>query len=308
MALNVSSRAILEPHSLLGRVPIALRATKNEIWNIRTSRRLLVQLVELHCDLVAQGYPTHMNLSSLPRFDAERWQEKVETIAERVRKCLSLPENRPLDLRRLAKAIEEGIGVDVLLKNLGDKSPPGVATTDREWSLILVNTNEWAHRSLFTLACLLGRVIAADGVSINTDNTDWRGHNECEKRANQFAAAFLMPRRQVEMAVDSGGFVDYADLAEQFGVSSEVCQRRLSNFEIILDTKEPTRLSTSAEKKPSPSPSPRRVPGIRYPSLLNRRYLCAVEDGNIAEGRLERLLDDGPPAPAPRGTPRKLHR
>ena len=298
--LGVSQLAILEPDSLLGRLPMAHR-TNGDDGDSRDARMRITALAELHQVLSDGGHPAAGRMGEPPKPET-RWLQHAIALADWALRSLA-PEAEGEDrLTELAAVIEDRLGVDVMVEGLGKDAPLGLSITDAEFSFILVNADQFRSRALFTLAHELGHVLNRDGATINIDN-DMRARTDEERLANAFAATFLMPEPEVREAIDQfGRGADcLARMLLRFGVSYETLVYRLHNLGIInaegrdrlrrirwaslidhLDDDEIARNLLAAR-----GARPERRP----PTLLTTRCLHGVRDGTVGAGPLARLLD-----------------
>ena len=298
--LGVSQLAILEPDSLLGRLPIAHRTNGDEAAS-QDSLMRLTALAELHQVLDEGGHPTPSRTGEPPRQESG-WLQHANALADWARQRLTSAASGEDRLSDLAAAIEDNLFVDVMAESLGEDAPLGLSITDPEFSFILVNTDQLRSRALFTLAHELGHVLNSDGTTINIDR-DLRARSDEERLANAFAAAFLMPESEIRDTIDEygRGGESLARMLVGFGVSYETLIYRLHNLGIInaegrdrlrrirwasliehLDDEEITRNLLAAR-----GARPERRP----PTLLASRCLYGALDGIVGAGPLARLLD-----------------
>ena len=298
--LGVSQLAILEPHSLLGRLPVAHR-TNGDDGGSRDTRMRITALAELHQVLSDGGHPASVSIGEPPKQDAG-WLDHANALADWALRSLALSAEGEDRLTELATAIEDQLGVDVMVESLGKDAPLGLSITDPMFSFILVNADQLRSRAMFTLAHELGHVLNSDDATINID-TDMQARTDEERLANAFAAAFLMPEQEVCEAIDrhGRGADCLARMLLRFGVSYETLIYRLHNLRIInadgrnrlrrirwaglvdyLDNDEIIRSLLAAR-----GARPERRP----PTLLTTRCLRGALDGTVGAGPLARLLD-----------------
>ncbi len=298
--LGVSQLAILEPDSLLGRLPVAHRTNGDETAN-RDSLMRLTALAELHQVLDEGGHPTPSRAGEPPRQESG-WLEHANALADWTQQRLTPAASGEDRLTDLAAAIEDNLCVDVMAESLGEDAPLGLSIADSEFSFILVNTDQLRSRALFTMAHELGHVLNSDGTTINIDR-DLRARSDEERLANAFAAAFLMPESEIRDTINEygRGGKSLARMLVGFGVSYETLIYRLHNLGIInaegrdrlrrirwasliehLDDEEIARNLLAAR-----GARPERRP----PTLLASRCLHGALDGIVGAGPLARLLD-----------------
>lgn len=185
--------AILEPDSLLGRLPVATRTNGDRV-SCGTVRRL-TSLAELHHVLRLNHHNASIpvEINNAPQREASTtWFDHANDLAEWATGCLQLANNGNARLADLASSIETHLGVDVMIEAREVNAPLGASITDPEFPFILVNADQPTPRALFTLAHELGHVLNQDGCLLHIDR-HLRGSTDSERSANQFAAALLMP-------------------------------------------------------------------------------------------------------------------
>lgn len=145
----------------------------------------------------------------VPPQGAKRFVDQGEALA---REALALLEAHgvasvaELDTPQLVDVVDQVFGVDVAQVGLPE-GVDGVAWhTDAFRLVLLARTDRWT-RQRFTLAHELGHVLARDAQQPLAERHLAPGHqkNYDEVRANVFAAGFLMPEREVALAVEKAG-------------------------------------------------------------------------------------------------------
>ena len=297
--LGVSQLAILEPDSLLGRLPVAHRTNGDD--TSRDARIRITALAELHQVLSDGGHPAAARASEPPQ-PAAGWLQHATALSEWAHERLTPTAEGKNRIPELTTKIEDKLGVDVMVESLGKDAPLGLSITDPEFSFILVNSDQPRSSALFTLAHELGHVLNCDGATINID-TDMRARTDEERLANAFAASLLIPEPAVKEAIDQyGRGADcLAHMLLRYGVSYETLIYRLHNLGVInaegrnrlrrirwaslidnLDDGEIARGLLAAR-----GARPERRP----PTLLTARCLSGALDGTVGAGPLARLLD-----------------
>ena len=298
--LGVSQLAILEPDSLLGRLPVAHRTNGDETAS-RDPLMRLTALAELHQVLTDGGHPAAVLIGEPPR-PSSMWLQHAIALADWALESLAATADGEDRLTGLAAAIEDRLGVDVMVESLGTAAPLGLSITDAEFSFILVNADQLRSRALFTLAHELGHVLSGDGATINIDR-DLQARTDEERLANAFAAALLMPEPEIRKAIDDygRGAECLARMLLRFGVSYETLVYRLHNLQIInADGRDRLRRIRWAslvehieddEIARSLLAARGARPERRPPALLAARCLHGALDGTVGAGPLARLLD-----------------
>ena len=298
--LGVSQLAILEPDSLLGRLPVAHRTHGDDTASQGSTMRITA-LAELHQVLNDGGHPARSCAGEPPPRESE-WLQHANAQADWAQQCLALAANGEDRLAELATAIEAKRCVDVMVESLGDDAPLGLSITDSEFSFILVNADQSRSRALFTLAHELGHVLNSDGTTINIDR-DLRADSDEERLANAFAAAFLMPESEIRESIDKygRGAESLARMLVGFGVSLQTLIYRLHNLGIInaegRDRMRRIRWASLIEHVDNDDLARSLLaargakPERRPPTLLTIRCLHGALDGTVGAGPLARLLD-----------------
>ena len=298
--LGVSQLAILEPDSLLGRLPVAHR-TNGDGTASQNSTMRLTALAELHQVLNDGGHPAPSCTDEPPPRDS-RWLQHANALADWAQQRVAPTANGDDRLTELATAIEAKLCVDVMVESLGEDAPLGLSVTDSEFLFILVNADQLRSRALFTLAHELGHILNRDGTTINIDR-DLRARSDEERLANAFAAAFLMPEPEIRETIDEygRGAESLARMLVGFGVSYETLIYRLHNLRIInaegRDRLRKTRWASLIEYVDDDEIARGLLaargarPERRPPTLLATRCLHGALDGIVSAGPLARLLD-----------------
>ncbi|MCY3805505.1 MAG: ImmA/IrrE family metallo-endopeptidase [bacterium] len=304
--LNVSQLAILEPDSLLGRLPIAHRTNGDENSS-RDAAMRLTALAELHQVLSDGGHGANTDFGELPQGPFATWLEHANALAEWASDRLypSQEEDDPATVddpfTTLAQAVETHLPADVMVERLGDHASEGASITDAEFPFILVNADRPKPRALFTLAHELGHLLHREGATLNVD-VDLMARTDEERLANAFAAAFLMPESEIKTIIDDHGRTAGAltQMLTQFGVSYESLIYRLHNLRII-DAPGRDRLKAAGwagllhqldDERSSRALLVARGsrPERRPPVLLASRCVGGVLDGTISAAPLAGLL------------------
>ena len=298
--LGVSQLAILEPDSLLGRLPVAHRTNGDQTAS-RDPLMRLTALAELHQVLTQGGHPAAVVIGEPPR-PSSGWLQHATALADWALEFLPAAADGEDRVTGLAAAIEDRLGVDVMVESLGTAAPLGLSITDAEFSFILVNVDQLRSRALFTLAHELGHVLSGDGSSINIDR-DLQARTDEERLANAFAAALLMPEPEIRKAIDDygRGANCLARMLLRFGVSYETLVYRLHNLRIInadgRDRLRTIRWASLVEHVEDDEIARSLLaargarPERRPPALLAARCLQGSLDGTVGAGPLARLLD-----------------
>lgn len=219
-SLGVSPLAILEPESLLARLPIAARTTTAEMDEAVHSR--LTALAEIHNVLAAAGISSTKPNIEYPEIHRLDWLSGARELAKWAASRCEFDDEHDR-FGALARTIEDEMGIDVLVEPCEEASALGAAITDPEFPIIFINANQRRARALFTLAHELGHVLAQDGETLLVDRS-LEGTTQQEKFANAFAAELLMPVDEI------------ASLIKDFGRSAQTLSRIMLRFQVSFQS------------------------------------------------------------------------
>lgn len=231
-ALGVSPLAILEEDSLLGRLPVAPRASSGTLVRGDVLARL-TGLAELHEVLTEFDIPA--SNVDLPVVDANAWVTGASQAATWMMQRLKVEATGEDRFLAFVRSIEDKLGIDVLVELRQGEGVFGASVTDPEFSLIFVNADQQIARALFTLGHELGHVLARDGRSLILDD-DLVARSDSERFANAFAAALLLPEDEVRKEIPPDTIPDAITLCrllDHWGTSFETLVYRLHNLRII---------------------------------------------------------------------------
>jgi Zn-dependent peptidase ImmA (M78 family)/transcriptional regulator with XRE-family HTH domain len=305
-ALSVSPLALLEEESLLARLPVAPRVV-GEIESESEVLSRLTALTELHEVLADAGMPSRPSLEDIPEISIAAWKASAELLAHWAEERLQVSEEGDERFAALVEAIEDKLGVDVLIEDFRSDGLIGAAITDETFPFIFVNASQTGPRALFTLAHELAHVLLQDGEVLTLD-ADLSSRNEQERFANAFAATYLMPEVTVRtMILNHGRSVDaLALMMKTFGVSYESLVYRLHNLRIInakgRDTLQAIggRNVISHIEKENPDLARQLLrqlstrPQRRPPSWLTMRTYIGYQNGLLSVRPFAGLIDEDP--------------
>jgi Zn-dependent peptidase ImmA (M78 family)/transcriptional regulator with XRE-family HTH domain len=231
--LSVSPLSLIDEDSLPARMPVAPRCDGDAVSKGDAYSRL-VALSELHVVLSDAGLTKPNQLDAAPPLRPGGWKARAEALAEWATNYLNVAATADDRFAGLADAIEDRLGVDVLVERYEGDALSGAAITDRTFPLIFVNARHSTPRSLFTLAHELGHLLIGHDGSITLDE-ELVGDTLEERQANAFAAAFLMPESEVDQRINEygRGADSLARMVYDFGVSFESLVFRLHNIHQI---------------------------------------------------------------------------
>ena len=304
--LGISQLAILLPGSLLRRLAVAAR-TNGQGEPDRDAVMRLTALAELHHVLAQGGHPPSLAPSRADEVPegkpGQSWLSSARGLAEWAVGQFGSDWRQGHPLPDLAEAIEDSLGVDVMVESLGGAGAPlGVSITDADFSFIMVNADQSTPQALFSLAHELGHVLNRDGYALQIDN-HFRALDDSERAANAFAASLLMPEDDVRRTVTQHGRTaeSLGRMLVSFGVSYESLIYRLHNLRLINANGRDrlkavgwaglvNAISDAGVSKALLSARGTR-PARRPPILLTRRCLRGALDGTVGAAPLARLLN-----------------
>ena len=151
---------------------------------------------------------------------------EVEGRAATLRDSLKLGSGSIADI----ESVLSDAGVAVLVRPLGRGGPDGIYVRRAALSVVLLNGSSYLPRFRFTGAHELGH--HQYGTERALDRDVFAAATVEEKRANAFAAAFLVPKSGVAVRVGYKSDISperVLELANEFGVSYETMVYRLHN-------------------------------------------------------------------------------
>ncbi|MGL5828429.1 MAG: ImmA/IrrE family metallo-endopeptidase, partial [Angustibacter sp.] len=190
----------------------------------------------------------------------------------------------------LASVIEQAFGIDVAIADLGPGFD-GLSAVGEDMRLIIVSASSTPWRQRFTLAHELCHVLVGDDQGIHLDEDIYApASRQGERRANAFAASFLMPEQRVR--ADGGPTAItkevFAKLACELRVSPRALAYRLVNLGLIDGDSLTTLQSMTAQEAARVAQmgdrlvqDMARVGCYRPPALLAAAAYQAYEAGEV---------------------------
>jgi Zn-dependent peptidase ImmA (M78 family)/transcriptional regulator with XRE-family HTH domain len=223
-ALSVSPLALLDEDSLPARMHVAARLDGKQSTIEGEAYSRLRALGEIHAVLADAGLPSANTLRDVPQFQHEwSWKAEAEQLADWATKHLGVEPTGVKRFNQFANAIEERLGVDVIVEKYPSDPLSGAAITARDFPLIFVNAQHPTPRALFTLAHECGHLLLSHDGSTAVDDT-LAGSTQTERQANAFAAAFLMPADKVDHYIG------------EYGRGAESLARMLYDFQVSYES------------------------------------------------------------------------
>jgi Zn-dependent peptidase ImmA (M78 family) len=300
--LGISSLAILEPNSLLARLPVAARSSTTTLDQSVHDR--LTALAEIHAVLSDSSINAVREQTEPPKIDPRNWWAAARELAAWAAERIKFDDERGR-FESLATSMEDGLGIDVLVEECDDSGALGAAITDSEFPFVYINANQPRARALFTLAHELGHVLARDGATLTVER-DLSGINTSERLANAFASELLMPQAEIEEILKSYGknAVALGEIMKRFQVSFESMVYRLHNLGIINAEGRDNFLSIRFGGLLAQLDSPEDRAGLlelratldqkRPPRLLIERLLRGYSQGIVSVRPLAEMLNQDP--------------
>lgn len=160
------------------------------------------------------------------------FRQKINELASTILRCYEIKspvDNIIEEVKKLGGKVKE----DDTLGVFSD----GKIEKDGSEFCISIPVNQTNERKNFTIAHELGHLFLHMGYKINKElwnNSDdivfnRRGNSELEMQANEFAAAFLMPKEKYKEIMDKntvGNTVNIAEVAKYFNVSIDAASYR----------------------------------------------------------------------------------
>lgn len=231
--LRVSPLAILDPDSLLAKLPVSPRTDAGVNLDDSVLRRL-TGLAELNELLTESAVPMKREPLALPPLDMQQWLTSAANLAHWARHELDDDARGDARMAFLIGQIEERWGVDVLVEERVHDGSYGAAITDPSFPLIFVEASQQPGRALFSLLHEVAHVLSRDGDSLVLD-ADLAPNSERERFANAFAASFILPADAVKKGVNDAESLPLAlcGILTRWCASFETLVFRLHNLRII---------------------------------------------------------------------------
>ena len=222
-----------------------------------------------------------------------------ETLAEGLRRQAGVADDDlPPEPEDFAAWLEERLRVDVCIAPL-PTGLDGLALSSGRLRLALVSSGIAATRQRFTLAHEICHLASGDAHDLTVDEDVFGRRSTEEKRANAFAAAFLMPAQAMRTATD-GQEVDetlVVHLLGRFRVSLDALAFRLHNVGAVnAHGRDRIRAMSSARiaLRPGRANDLQARNERRAPGGLLARAMEAFAVGELGIRPLASLLDTDP--------------
>jgi Zn-dependent peptidase ImmA (M78 family) len=230
--LGISVLDLLEERPLMEELLVAARAEATESAGLDRALNRVVDLVRLE-QLVreADKHEARAQLAEIPHPDKPGPVAEGEYIAKQVRKLWHLDDD-PMP-NNFESLIEDLSGLSIALEPLSEQVAGLYACID-ETAIALVDSSVPFGRQRFTVAHELCHFLLRDTNRLIVDE-HLTGKSNAERRANAFAAHFLMPqesvRRYLREREPSEEVV--VELVYTFGVSLQALLWHLFNLDLL---------------------------------------------------------------------------
>ena len=189
----------------------------------------------MRADLAFLGYPQPWQAGSVEPTDGT-YADQGRALALMALEHVSAA-GRSSSEADLPSLVEDVFGADVAVVDL-DEGFDGLAASSAEAKLVVLGTSMVPWRQRYTLAHELAHLLTVDdqGVHLDKDIYDRaQARDSSEIRANNFAAAFLMPDSILRAAVGTTGLTQetFAALACDLKVSPSALAIRLTQLRLI---------------------------------------------------------------------------
>jgi len=298
-ALRVSPLSLIEDNPF--QVRLAARASALEAQELEPVLRRAETILEAGRLLDSLEITDPLVATNRPRIEIPALDDAVEEgkqLAARVRQALELGDQPVVDIAKIA---ESRFGLDIAIEDLPD-GIAGLFVEHGDAALALIDSSGVPGRQRFTIAHEICHQLCGDADDVAEVIVDRYGFDRRhrERRANAFAAHFLMPERGLQKII-AGRPVDgqvVAELQYEFGVSHDALLWQLLN----------TRLISRTERKRFAMVGPKALAMLhgyvaeweaaneqrglaRPPARLLRRALEAYRHGLVGVGLVASLLD-----------------
>jgi Zn-dependent peptidase ImmA (M78 family)/transcriptional regulator with XRE-family HTH domain len=254
------------------------------------------QMRELDSLLEEVGRPARIPPSFPPLSPTPDPIVQGEQLAAAVRDHVGdVDDDLPAEPDDFATWLEDRLGLEVCIAPL---SPglDGLALTSGRLRLVLISSGISATRQRFTLAHEVCHLVAGDAQDLTVDEDVFGRRTDEERRANAFAAAFLMPAALLR-ATAGGRQINedlIIELLGRFRVSLDALAFRLHNVGLVnASGRDRVRAMSSARiaLRPGRADDLQARDERRAPSRLLSRAVEAFAVGDLGIRPLAALLD-----------------
>jgi Zn-dependent peptidase ImmA (M78 family) len=257
------------------------------------------QICDLDVLLNDLGYPERSTVTLPPPPAITDPVRQGEMLADAVRRRAGgSDEDLPHEPQDLAALIEDSLGLDICITSL-PAGLDGIALSSGRLRLALVSSGVAATRQRFTIAHEVCHLATGDARDLTVDEDVFGLHSAEERRANAFAATFLMPSHAIYEATHNQEIDEdlIARLLGRFRVSLDALAFRMHNVGAV-DASGRDRIRAMASARIALRPG--RVDDLqarndrRAPGRLLARAMEAFAAGDLGVRQLAMLLDTDP--------------
>lgn len=231
-ALHISVLDLLEERPLMEELLVAARAGAAESAGLDRALNRIVDLVRLE-QIVreADRAATQGHLAEVPQPEERGPVAEGELLAQEMREKWCLDDD-PMP-NNFESLIEDLSGLAIALEPLGEQVAGLYACVD-DTAIALVDSSVPLGRQRFTVAHELCHFLLRDADRLIVDER-LTGRSNAERRANAFAAHFLMPGKSVRRYLRNRELDEEVavELVYTFGVSLQAVLWHLHNLELL---------------------------------------------------------------------------
>lgn len=234
-ALNVSVLDLLEERPLMEELLIAARAETEVSAGLDRALNRIVDLIRLGQLLDDADEVPVCDQAEVPGSRRSNPVAQGEWLAEHVRALWSLDDD-PLP-NNFESLVEDLSGLSIAFEPLGEQVA-GLYACVHSSAIALIDSSVPFGRQRFTVAHELCHFLLRDTDSLIVDER-LTGRSNAERRANAFAAHFLMPKKSIRRYLRNREPDDEVviELVHTFGVSLQAMLWHLFNLNLISKSK-----------------------------------------------------------------------
>jgi Zn-dependent peptidase ImmA (M78 family)/plasmid maintenance system antidote protein VapI len=230
------------------------------------------------------GFESTVDARRLPHLQGEE-------AANEFRRQMDLQDRLlPPGVLELARWIEERLGFSVAFEPhlMG---LDGACVARGSFKAMLLNSSAVEVRRRWTLAHELAHLLLGDDEDVTVDENVY-GKSPAEKRANGFAAAFLMPRSDIRTrwAAGDGSIAHLLGLLDDYNVSVDALAYRLHNTDCVNAEGRDKILAQKLELNARRAANDEARHGVKPPGPLIDRAIAAYVEGAIGVRPIADLL------------------
>jgi Zn-dependent peptidase ImmA (M78 family)/transcriptional regulator with XRE-family HTH domain len=222
-----------------------------------------------------------------------------EVLADSVRRQTGMNDgDLPAEPDGFAAWVEEYLSIDVCITPLPN-GLDGLALSSGQFRLALISSSIAATRQRFTLGHEICHLLSGDVQDLTVDEDVFGRHSAEERRANAFAAAFLMPAQAIRTAIENETLDEtlIVSLLGRFRVSLDALAFRMHNVGVVdAASRDRIRAMSSARiaLRPGRADDLQTRNERRAPGGLLIRAMDAFAAGDLGIRPLAALLDTDP--------------